>query len=245
MKRSFQSCIMSCLFTWGMCESKAEGLLDRGNVHGPSSWSKTDLQSEETALSDSDAHFEPRRRPFANDFLWPSGFEVANHDMAILHSDSGESSRSLAQVESLHEVGYIRERKPLTVAAGLAVTTSVIPSFGVGYTVSQSLELNASVVAVGVILGYNARGFAGNLRYYLLPRQNYSPFVAVGAGPLWREEQTGKYTFGGAIASAQFGWDYTFDSGFGASLAVGPILSFVKHEQVNGAAVQVSLGWRF
>jgi hypothetical protein len=69
-------------------------------------------------------------------------------------------------------------------------------------------------------------------------------FVSLGLGPIWKDELSSN-VLSGALCSAQFGWDLISPSGFNGSLAVGPILAFLKDEKVSGAIIQLRIGWRF
>jgi len=147
-------------------------------------------------------------------------------------------------LQTLSQDANIRFAKPVTANISLAVTASAIAAVSIGYSILPQFELSVSALALSAILSYNARGVSLNGRFYLLPQRHVSPFILVGAGPVWKDEN-GYHTIGGAIVSLQFGWDYTSDVGFCAFLGVGPILTVLEGEQANGALAQIGLGWRF
>jgi hypothetical protein len=85
----------------------------------------------------------------------------------------------------------IRSRKPLGFIMTLAVTTSVIIAVAAGHMLTAAVEPGGSVFALTAILAYESYGAAAQIRYYLLPRRHFAPFLAVAAGPLWKKTEGG------------------------------------------------------
>ena len=168
-----------------------------------------------------------------------------------LERNRGGQQRGVEEVglsptsDSLQNVSQdvnIRFAKPVTANISLAVTGAAIAAASIGYSILSQVELSVSILSVAAIPSYFARGLSLNGRYYLLPQKQISPFILVGAGPLWKD---GYNFFNGGIVTLQFGWEYTSGVGFCAFLGVGPILTFIDGDRASGALAQIGLGWRF
>ena len=134
--------------------------------------------------------------------------------------------------------------KPLGLSVDLAAGGSINYSATVTYHACEQVDLGISFYRSVALVEYTAFGFTVSSRYYLPPVSQFMQFVSLGLGPIWKDELSSN-VLSGALCSAQFGWDLISPSGFNGSLAVGPILAFLKDEKVSGAIIQLRIGWRF
>ena len=134
-------------------------------------------------------------------------------------------------------------RKPYILSVGLGGFLIIVDA-SLQYHITSSFSVGVSAFSSLLILSYEAYGFYLRGRMYLQPERRFSPYLSVGLGPLWKKERDAMNLSGGVLAT-QFGWDYTADSGFNASLSLGPIVHFVDQERTSFALFQLGLGWNF